>query len=333
MRAGLEEVDERQQSIGERRFGEAFRDLPGTDSPAFPMRLALVILPIFALILLGMLLKRVAGVSKEGWHGLERLIYFVFFPALLFHSLSRTRIDFDAALPMLLTGVAVTLIGMGLGYASKSFFNDPPKVFASAFQCSFRFNSYIGLAVAGALQGQAGIAAIGLLMGFIVPLANVASVAVLARHGDAAWLREILGNPLIIATAGGVAFALLGWSLPDLLSQILSLLAQASLPLGLVAVGAGLRLDSLSLARGHLWYGVVVKLVVLPAMAWWIARMSGLSGPRFEIAVLFGALPMSTVAYVLAVRMGADGRITATQVAVTTLLSMITLPLWLALVR
>jgi malonate transporter len=297
------------------------------------LSITLIILPIFALILLGTLLKRVSGVTEDGWRGLERLIYFVFFPALLFHSLSRAQIDFGAALPMLFTGLLVTLIGMGLGYLSKSLFRDPPKVFASAFQCSFRFNSYIGLAVAGALHGQAGIAALGLLMGFIVPLANVASVAVLARHGDANWLREILGNPLIMATAGGVAFALLGWSLPDILNQTIGLLAQASLPIGLVAVGAGLRLDSLSHARGHLWYGVTVKLLALPGMAWWIGGLFGLSGLHFEIVLLFAALPVSTVAYVLAVRMGGDGRITATQVAVTTLLSMVTLPLWLAWAR
>lgn len=297
------------------------------------MSIALIILPIFALILLGTLLKRVAGVAEEGWRGLERLIYFVFFPALLFHSLSRAHIDFGAALPMLLTGLAVTVIGMGLGYLSKSLFHDPPKVFASAFQCSFRFNSYVGLAVAGALHGQAGIAAIGLLMGFIVPLANVASVAVLARHGEASWLREIVGNPLILATAGGVAFALLGWSLPDLVVQTIGLLAQASLPIGLVAVGAGLRLDSLSHARGHLWYGVTVKLLVLPALTWWIGGLLGVTGMRFEVALLFAALPVSTVAYVLAVRMGGDGRITAAQVALTTLLSMLTLPAWLALAR
>lgn len=297
------------------------------------MRIALIILPIFALILLGSLLKRVSGVSGEGWRGLERLIYFVFFPALLFHSLAHASIDFAAALPMLITGLMVTLAGMGLGYLSKFLFHDPPKVFASAFQCSFRFNSYVGLAVAGALHGQAGIAAIGLLMGFLVPLANVASVAVLARHGESNWLREILGNPLIIATAGGVAFALLGWTLPDLLSQILGLLAQASLPIGLVAVGAGLRLDSLSHARGHLWYGVAVKLLALPALAWWLGGLLGLDAAHFEIALMFAALPMSTLAYVLAVRMGGDGRITATQVAVTTLLSMVSLPLWLALAR
>lgn len=297
------------------------------------MQLALIIVPIFALILLGALLKRFAGVAETGWRGIERLIYFVFFPALLFHSLSHAQIDFGAALPMLLTGLIVTLVGMALGYLSQYLFNDPPKVFAAAFQCSFRFNSYVGLAVAGALHGQSGIAAIGLLMGFLVPLANVASVAVLAKHGESHWLREIVGNPLIMATAGGVAFALAGLTLPALLSQTLELLARASLPLGLIAVGAGLHLESLSHARGHLWYGSTVKLLILPALAWGLGKHWGLRPLDFEIVLLFAALPMSTVAYVLAVRMGGDARVTAAQVALTTLLSMLTLPIWLALAR
>ena len=295
------------------------------------MRLALIIFPIFALILLGIGLKRHAQVAEEGWRGIERLIYFVFFPALLFHSLSHARIDFEAALPMLLTGLFVTLIGMVLGYVSQFLFDDPPRVYAAAFQGSFRFNSYVGLAVAGALHAQPGIAAIGLLMGFLVPLANVASVAVLAKHGESHWLREILGNPLIMATAGGVAFALADWSLPALLSETLELLARASLPLGLIVVGAGLRLDSLSHARGHLWYGALVKLLVLPALAWWLGKTIGLDRMHFEIVLLFAALPMSTVAYVLALRMGGDAQVTAAQVALTTLLSMLTLPFWLAL--
>ncbi|NWG87542.1 MAG: AEC family transporter [Hydrogenophilaceae bacterium] len=297
------------------------------------MDIVVVILPIFALILLGWALKRWAGTAEAFWRDLERLIYYVFFPALLFHSLSHTEIDLDQAWPMLVTGILFTLIGMGLGYLSKGLFHDPPRVFAAAFQCSFRFNSYVGLAVAGALHGPAGIAAIGLLMGFLVPLANVASVWVLARHGEGNWLKETLANPLIMATAGGIAFSLAGLELHPLLDHTLELLARASLPLGLIAVGAGLKLAGLGHARGHLWYGVTVKLVVLPAIAWGIAAGFGLTGVWFETAILMAALPVSTVAYVLAVRMQADGQVIAAQVAVTTLLSMLTLPIWLGLAR
>jgi predicted permease len=297
------------------------------------MDIVLIILPIFVLILLGWGIHHWAGLQEAFWRDLERLIYFVFFPALLFHSLSHARIDFGAALPMLLTGILFTLAGMALGWLSKYLFNDPPKVFASAFQCSFRFNSYIMLAVAGAMHGKDGIAAVGLLMGFLVPMANIASVAVLARHGQGSWLREIVGNPLIMSTAGGVAFSLAGFELPRLADDCLELLARASLPLGLIAVGAGLRFDALNHARGHLWYGVSVKLIVLPAIAWGIASVFGLAGLWFEMTILFAAQPVSTVAYVLAVRMHGDGKVIAAQIALTTLIAMLTLPVWLALAR
>lgn len=295
------------------------------------MPITLIILPIFALILMGWAARRWLEDAEAFWRGLERLIYFVFFPSLLFHTLSHARMDFGAATPMLLTGIGFTLAGMGLGYLSKFLFHDPPRVFASAFQCSFRFNSYVGLAVAGAMHGQPGIAAIGLLMGFLVPLANVAAVAVLARHGEGNWLKSILGNPLILATAGGVAFSQSGLALPATVDAILELLSRASLPLGLIAVGAGMRLSGLGHARGHLWYGVGVKLLVLPAIAWFLGQAIGLTGLWFDTALLLAALPHSTVAYLLAVRMGADGQVTANQISVTTLLSMLTLPIWLAL--
>lgn len=293
------------------------------------MNAALVIAPIFALILLGYALRRVMGFRDDFWPQLDKLIYYVFFPALLFHSLSGFHIEFAAALPMLEVGILFMLAGMALGYAAKYLFHDPPPVFAAAFQCSFRFNSYIGLALAGALHGADGLAAIGLLMGFMVPLANIASVWMLARHGSGNWAREIFFNPLILSTAGGIVFSLAGWQLPDALRATIGLLSQSSLPMGLIAVGAGLRLAGLNRHRGTLWYGVAIKLAILPALAWGLATLFGLRPVYFDVAVLMAALPLSTVSYVLAVRMGGDGYIVAAQVMLTTLLSMVTLPAWL----
>ncbi|BAN35627.1 auxin efflux carrier [Sulfuricella denitrificans skB26] len=295
------------------------------------MSVAQAIFPIFALILLGYGLRRWFRLSDDFWPQLDRLIYYVFFPALLFHSLSGFQIDLGAATPMLEVAILYMLAGMALGYVAKYLFHAPPKVFAASFQSSFRFNSYVGLAVAGAIHGQDGLAAIGLLMGFLVPMANVAAVWALARHGEGHWLKEILFNPLIMATAGGIFFSLAGLHLPDLLQRPIALLSQASLPMGLIAVGAGLKLQSLNRYRRTLWYGVLVKLLVLPAIAWGLASVFGLTGVYFHIAVLMAALPVSTVSYVLAMRMGGDGSISAAQVMVTTLLAMVTLPMWLLL--
>lgn len=289
------------------------------------------IIPIFLLILLGVAMRRWFGLREDFWPQLDRLTYYVFFPALLFNSLSHFKIDAGAATPMLLVATLYILCGIGLGLLAKYLFHAPAKVFSATFQSSFRFNSYVGLAIAGGLHGQAGLAAIGLLMGFMVPLANVASVLMLARHSESHWLKEILFNPLILATAGGITFSLVGWSLPLMFNTTLALLAQASLPMGLIAVGAGLRMQGLHRHLGTLWYGVTVKLLLLPAIAWGLALMFGLSGVYFHIAILMAALPVSTVAYVLAKRMGGDGDTIAAQIMLSTMLSALTLPLWLLL--
>jgi malonate transporter and related proteins len=295
------------------------------------MSVAQTIIPIFLLILLGLAMRRWFGLREDFWPQLDRLIYYVFFPALLFSTLSHFKIDFGAATPMLIVATLYIFCGIALGYLAKYLFHAPARVFSATFQSAFRFNSYVGLAVAGGLHGQAGLAAIGLLMGFMVPLANVASVLMLARHSESHWLKDILLNPLILATAGGITFSLAGWSLPVMFNTTLTLLAQSSLPMGLIAVGAGLRLQGLHSHPATLWYGVTVKLLLLPAIAWGLALAFGLSGVYFHIAVLMAALPVSTVAYVLAKRMGGDGDTIAAQIMLSTLLSALTLPLWLLL--
>lgn len=295
------------------------------------MHVAQTIIPIFLLILLGVAMRRWFGMREDFWPQMDRLIYYVFFPALLFNTLAHFMIDFGAATPMLVAAALFMCSGIALGYVAKYLFQAPAKVYSATFQSSFRFNSYVGLAVAGGLHGQDGLAAIGLLMGFMVPLANVASVLMLARHSESHWLKEILLNPLIIATAGGITFSLANIPLPAMFNTTLSLLSEASLPMGLIAVGAALRMQGLHSHSGTLWYGVAVKLLALPAIAWGLATAFGLSGVYFHIPVLLAALPVSTVAYVLAKRMGGEGDTIAAQVMLSTLLSALTLPLWLLL--
>ncbi|MFZ5524086.1 MAG: AEC family transporter [Pseudomonadota bacterium] len=290
-----------------------------------------IIAPIFLLILLGVVLRRWFGLREDFWPQLDRMIYYVFFPALLFYSLTHFTVDFSSATPMLLVAALFMTAGIALGYVGRYLFHAPGKVFSATFQATFRFNSFIGLAIAGGIHGKEGLAALGLLLGFMVPLANVASVLMLARHSESHWLREILLNPLIIATAGGIAISLSGLELPSLVGSVLGLLSQASVPMGLIAVGSGLRAIGFHHYQGTLWYGVIVKLLVLPGIAWGLAAMFGLSGVYFHIAVLLAALPISTMAYVIATRMGADGNTIAAQIMLSTLLAALTLPLWLLL--
>lgn len=296
------------------------------------MNIAFALLPDFALILLGFALRRVMHLGDHFWVGLEKLVYFVLFPALLFNALVRTAIDWNAALPLLATGAMSMVVAMLLGGAAHWLFRLSPLSFASQFQCGFRFNSYIGLAVAGSLHGAAGIAAMGILTGGMVPLANVAAVWMLARHGNARLWRELVRNPLVLATLAGLVWNLAAWPVPEMLLKFLGRLSEASITLGLFAVGAALRLRGEFGGGGRAaaaWF-MAVKLLAMPATALLLGRALGLSGAYFDMAVAFAALPTASSAYILAQRMGGDGARVAWLISATTLVSMLTLPAWLA---
>ncbi|GBG03447.1 hypothetical protein AZSI13_27740 [Azospira sp. I13] len=291
---------------------------------------ALLLLPDFALILLGVALRRFMPLGDHFWMGLERLVYFVLFPALLVNAVLKTRLDLAAAGPLLITAFLCMVTGMALGWAGLRFFRLKPLVFASIFQCGYRFNSYIALAAAGLLFGNPGIAAMGLVVGAAVPVANLVSVWMLARHGEAGVLREVARNPLIWATASGFLLNLAGFVPPQPLQMFLSRLADASIALGLLAVGAALRLKGQSGVRGASFLLLAIKLLALPLAATFIGPWLGLSGLYLHVAVLFAALPTASSAYILAMRMGGDGQSVAWLISASTLGSMVTMPLWVA---
>ncbi|HTY03301.1 MAG TPA: AEC family transporter [Rhodocyclaceae bacterium] len=298
------------------------------------METTLALLPDFLLILLGFALRRWLHLGDHFWAGLEKLVYFVLFPALLFNALARANLAWNEAAPLLLVGLLTMMSGMVLGAAARWLFTIPPVSFASQFQCAFRFNTYIGLAVAAKLHGAGGIAAMGLLTGAMVPPANIAAVGMLARHGNASLWRELAKNPLVLATIAGLAWNATGIPLPAPAAHFFGRLAEAAIALGLLAVGAALRLDGRpggGYAAGGWFLGV--KLLALPAVALALARATDLSGIYFDVALVFAALPTASSAYILAQRMGGDGRSVAWLISAGTLAAMATLPLWLAFGR
>ena len=289
-----------------------------------------VLFPIVALIALGHLLQRMGMLGPEVWRGIEALVYYALFPALLFGTLASRPIDLGAGGTMILVGFGFMLGGMLLGLAARPLLVPSPKAFASIFQCSFRFNTYIGIALLGGVFGADGIAAFALLAGFVIPLANVASVWALARHGRQPILRELLRNPFILATFTGLGWSALGLPLPDLALATLLFLGEPALPLGLLATGAGLSFLMEPRQKALVGYFIAAKLLGVPAIALGLALLAGLQGEYLVAAVMLAALPPASSAYILTTRMGGDGPLVAATVGTATLISALTLPLWLA---
>jgi hypothetical protein len=290
---------------------------------------ALLILPSFMLIPIGLALARAFDYGRDFWEGLEKLVYFVLFPALLFRSIAVSRIDLPSLLAVVGSAWGILLLAVGLAALTRPIFRPEPILAASCAQCAFRFNTYIGFAVAGSLFGPPGLAVAALLAGAVVPVANFFAVAFLAKHGKRSFLGELARNPLIVSTVSGFLFNVAGLKLPDFADRTLELLGTSALPAGLLAVGAALRLEPPHGAMApHAWW-LVVKLLVKPLSAFACIRTFGLSGVEAGVLILWASLPCASSAYILAVRMGGDGPAVATQVTAGTLIAMVSIPLWM----
>jgi malonate transporter and related proteins len=293
---------------------------------------ALLLLPDFLLIAGGAVLRRVRGFDAGFWVGVERLVYYVLFPALLFRSLAAAPLAIGTAGPLIATGLIFTLAAMALSALARPLFRLPHDVFAACFQCGFRFNTYIVLAVADRLGGGPGIALASLLIGVLVPTVNVAAVSMLAHGRGVSIGGELARNPLVLATAGGMAWNVVGLPLPALPARLLELLASAALPLGLLAVGAGLTFERRALPLPALAWFHAVKLLAMPAIAFAAARALALSPLETQVAITQAAVPTATSAYILAARMNGRGAPVALIVSSGTLLAAVTMPLWLGLI-
>jgi len=295
------------------------------------MQSLLLLLPDFSLILLGAGLRRRLVPDGAFWAGVERLVYFILFPALLFNAMAGADLDPGTALPLFFAGLGVMVAGFVLGWLGRPLMGLDAIGFASRLQCAYRFNTYIGIAVAGKLHGTAGVAMMGALCGAMVPFANIMAVGMLARHGQGGLLRELMRNPLVLATLAGLAVNLSGVALAEPFQFFLKRLGDAAVALGLLAVGSALRWGE----AGGRWAGsawlVSVKLMLLPAFAWALGRQFGLGGLTFDTLVMFAALPSASSAYILAMRMGGDGPGVAWLISVTTLLAVASLTFWLQL--
>ena len=298
------------------------------------MYYAQLLFPDFSLIVIGYLLCRHTALNRPVWQAVEGLVYYFLFPVLLFQSIVRTPLDLQAASGLMGAGLALGITGIALAYALPHVpllgrWIDRRDHAASA-QVAFRFNSFIGLALAERLLGAQGLQLIAVLIGVCVPLFNVGAVWPMTRHAQRGFMGEIVRNPLIIATASGLVANLLGFSIPEFLAPTVTRIGAASIALGLMAAGAGMQFQSL--ARGKLLGASVLTIrhLLSPVIAWLLARAFRLGAAETTILLTFAALPTASSCYVLAARIGYNGPYVAGLVTLSTALGVASLPFALA---
>jgi hypothetical protein len=292
---------------------------------------ALVLVPDLLLIVVGFLLCRHTSLNRPVWDAVERLTYHLLFPVLLFSSIVKSPLQPAQTAGLAAVGVGTVLCGVGLAYALKHWPGVDARLHASGAQTAFRFNSFIALALAERLGGAGALASMALLIALCVPICNVAAVWPLARHGGHAYGRELMRNPLILGTLAGLLFNLAGLHVPEAVGTTLHRLGLAAIPLGLMAVGAGLKLGGLRAAPALAAALLCIRHVALPLIALGLSAWLDLPPAQQAVALAFSALPTASSAYVLATRMGGHGPFVAGLVTMSTLLGMVSVPIWLAI--
>ncbi len=300
----------------------------------------LVVLPVFLVVGLGFSLKGSGLVDAGFLFRLNRLIYYVALPSLLFYKIATA--DFSSSFNSLL------LLGMGastcaifiISYGYTVLRNYPAPIRGAFTQGAFRGNlAYVGLAIVFNAYGAEGFAIAGILVGFLVPLLNALAVLSLLlpqrhsehRFGNTFWAFQFLSNPLILSSFAGLAWSFFALPMPSVLDRSLAILTGMSLPLALISIGASFSPHNL---RGEISKAVMasgIKLVWMPLLTAVILLALGIRGRELGIGVVLAASPTATAAYIMAQQLNADAELAGSIIMLTTAGSVITYSLALYL--
>lgn len=304
------------------------------------MSLFIAILPVFLLLMMGSLLQRWRFPFDGFWQGVDKLVYWCLFPALLF---SKTSV-IDFANPMLLrygivliSALAITAVfifaaarGMGVSNPTAT----------SMLQAAVRFNTFITLALADRLYGTEGLVLAALGAAVLIPAVNIfLVVTMVSMHGQSGQSltklisKELLKNPLILAIFAGLSLNGLGLTPIPVLSDMTQMLSQATLPLVLLAVGAGVRLTSIREVGATFWWSAAGRFLVFPSVVLIACYVMEISGLAASVALLFGIVPTATSAYALAKQLGGDAERMAAFITLQTGMSLVTVPVSITLAQ
>ncbi|MBI5581157.1 MAG: AEC family transporter [Deltaproteobacteria bacterium] len=290
--------------------------------------------PIFALMAAGKLMRHWNFTTEAFLRVSDRLVYFIFFPAMLFWKIGGAPPDlsgesaFYAAVTLAVAAVYLLsttfiIVGRVGTYQAGSF-----------SQSCYRINTFIGVAVMMSTFGEEGVRRFGILIGIFVPLIHVLSISTLIWFGGkrvalraqiSQTARALATNPLVLACVGGMIYGQLVNRFPGFIDNTLRLASYVTLPLALLSVGSMLTLESL---RTHLRLALAAslfKLLVLPAIGFMCLRALGTDGPSFRIGMIFFSLPTSSAAYILSSQLNSDPELASAAIALSTLLSFFSL--------
>jgi len=300
-----------------------------------------IVLPVFLVIALGTLLKRVKLFDDNYLHQTNRLVYQVFLPILLFYKIGKADFATFFNGPLVIGSSLVIVAAFALTYAYSGWRHLPAAARGSFCQGSYRGNlAYIGLAICFNAYGENGLTSAGMLMGFLVPVLNLFAILALLlpqQHADRnqtpSWWGQLALNPLIIASFLGIAWSFWDFSLPFVLDRAFSICSGLALPMALLAIGGSFSLQRIKGDLQLAGLASAVKFLLLPLLALGFLVLLGVSGDALGIGILMAGTPAATATYIMAHQMKGDAELAGSIVMLSTLASAFTYTLLLLLLK
>jgi len=301
----------------------------------------IIVLPVFLVIGLGTLLKQFKLFDEAFLHQINKLVYVVFLPILLFYKIGKA--DFSSFFngPLVVGSSLVIVIGFVLSYFYAGLRHFPAPIRGSFSQGSFRGNlAYIGLAICLNAYGEDGLTSAGILMGFLVPVLNLFAILALIlpqqkTHNERVpgWLSQLALNPLIIASFMGIVWSFWELPIPIIIDRSLDITAGLALPLALLAIGGSFSLNRIKGDLKLAGLASAIKLLLLPLLALLFLYPMGVEGSDLGIGILMAGTPAATATYIMAHQMKGDAELAGSIVMISTLFSALTYTCLLLLLK
>ncbi|QKJ27187.1 AEC family transporter [Aliarcobacter cibarius] len=284
------------------------------------------LIPIFSLIVMGYLFKKISFPSNDFWPMADKLTYYILMPALLIFTLSKAKLDSNSVDLVLVSIFAIFLTMFFLIIFNKI----SPTLnnsFTSVVQGGIRFNTYVFLALSSSLFGEKGLIFSAIIITFAIPILNIFCITIFAIYSENSKisfsyiLKSIFKNPLIISCIIGAMINISTIQIPVSIENLLKILSGAALPLGLISIGYNLVIKEINSGKKDIILSSFAKFLLLPFFIYFIGKMFELEEVMISILVLFAIMPTAPTSFILARQLNGNLSLMTSIITVQTILA------------
>lgn len=290
--------------------------------------------PMFIIMAIGVLLKQKNFMNETEVKKLNKLVFNVFFPCLMFSNIYGAEIGEAFDLKLIAFTVTAILVVFLITMAVVVRIEPSNKSRGAMIQAIYRSNFVImGLPIVSNIFGGEKLATTALAVTIVVPIFNVLAVVVLeifrgSKPDPLKILKGIAKNPLIIGAVSGILTVVFGIELPYIAVDVISQLKSVATPLALVTLGMSLNLKDIGSMKRNLIICVLGRLVIVPGVVLTLAALLGIRGVPFVTLIAVFASPTAVSSFTMAEQMDSDGPLAANAVVCSSALASLTLFWW-----